>query len=400
MPWVRSLLTLTLTLTMALVTSTVAAADEPVAAVGVEDDSPADESGLGGPQVNLHGSGVWNYGITDHNRYRSATPTGGYDRFTFNFHADAEVTSQLRAIVSLFAESGGEEEPGVTLDYAYAEWTFNRHAKLHVGKPKHPFGLYALIWDIGTLRPFIMLPQAVYGTSGFIAESYLGAGLTGSFGGSGGWALTYDLYGGQLQLAGEEPFALLGGDMGGMDMGAAPGVVSEPTVRNAVGAKLVLATPVMGLSLGASGYAGETEMHDGLHRVFGAQLEYQGLDWVLRAEAIYHNAGGDLTSYAGYVETSYMLGEHWQVAALADWLKVEFTNDPDDPLTEPLERHFEYAVGLNYWFSVNMQVKVAAHTIDGNRFAHPAEDKLDEVVMGDDLRHRTNLVTLGAAFTY
>ena len=39
-----------------------------------------------------------------------------------------------------------------------------------------PFGNYTEIYDVGTLRPFYHLPQATYGPTGQIAESYDGIG--------------------------------------------------------------------------------------------------------------------------------------------------------------------------------------------------------------------------------
>lgn len=62
-----------------------------------------------------------------------------------------------------------------------------------IGKVNQPFGISTEVFDVGTLRPFQVLPQAFYGPVGLTSESYEGVGLTGSFPLLNSWHLSYDV---------------------------------------------------------------------------------------------------------------------------------------------------------------------------------------------------------------
>ena len=78
-------------------------------------------------------------------------------------------------------DSDANTNQDVELDYAFAEWFVSDALKIRMGRVKHPFGLYGEIFDVGTLRPFYLLPQSIYGPNGFTAKAYNGVGLTGNY---------------------------------------------------------------------------------------------------------------------------------------------------------------------------------------------------------------------------
>jgi hypothetical protein len=93
---------------------------------------------------------------------------------------------------------------GVTeasLDFGFVSWEPSDRFKLHAGKVQQPVGLFSQFFDVGTLRPFAMLPQGVYGATGVMSEGYYGMGASGTFTSDGDWSLAYDVYGGQLDVA-------------------------------------------------------------------------------------------------------------------------------------------------------------------------------------------------------
>ena len=90
-----------------------------------------------------------------------------------------------------FASSDDGEETEVEL--AIAERAFSDQARLRFGRSKMPFGIYTEIYDIGTLRPFLTLPQSIYGPTGFVSESYDGIGISGHKGTDGGWGLDWNV---------------------------------------------------------------------------------------------------------------------------------------------------------------------------------------------------------------
>ena len=63
------------------------------------------------------------------------------------------------------------------LDYAFGEYKFTDALKLRAGQVKQPFGLFTELMDVGTVRPFLYLPQSLYGPTAAvaIASGYLAA---------------------------------------------------------------------------------------------------------------------------------------------------------------------------------------------------------------------------------
>src|SRR6185295_6741622 len=115
------------------------------------------------------------------------------------FNVVASVTDHLRVIGQVHW-SDDPEGTDILLDSSFAEWTLSDKLKLRAGKVPQPFGISAEVFDVGTLRPFLELPQAVYGPVGIVGESYTGVGLTGSLELKGGWSLSYDVFGGGQHL--------------------------------------------------------------------------------------------------------------------------------------------------------------------------------------------------------
>lgn len=73
--------------------------------------------------------------------------------------------------VSLATGYIGDE---IKLDFAFGEWAFSDALKFRMGKVKCPFGIYSEVFDVGTIRPFYALPQAIYGAPGIVTKSYFG----------------------------------------------------------------------------------------------------------------------------------------------------------------------------------------------------------------------------------
>ena len=139
-------------------------------------------------------------------------------------------------------------------------------------KVKQPFGISSEVFDVGTLRPFSELPQAVYGPVGLVGESYKGIGLTGRVDLKGHWDPTYDVYAGGQEL--EEylpPEAVAEGE-------AFEDPIELERTDDMFDGRAVLATPVSGLTIGASAYTGK-EVGSLRRTGFGGQAEYLAGPW-------------------------------------------------------------------------------------------------------------------------
>lgn len=316
------------------------------------------------------------------NGYGAATPDGATDA-SFSLAVISRQYDDLVLGASVQVNDGGSTD----LDWAFVEWRLADAFRLRAGKLKQPFGLYSEIHDVGTLRPFFNLPQAVYGPIGATAEAYVGAGATGRLGSSGGWGLQYDLYGGELRLSSIELAGLL-----------APGATPAPPVEQVdtldrmLGARLTVSTPIRGLSAQLSAYrARRVDLAGGAvaQVAAGPSLEY--LDGALSARAEYvHLTQGIETLDAGYVEVARYLGEHLQLAARGEAAQSRLSGIA----AGSFGRHREAALGVNYWANSDVAFKASFHLLDGNRLVLP-----DRVGPGDRPTARGWALMLGTQFT-
>ncbi len=332
--------------------------------------------------TKISGYGSWYYGNTDGNSYTVGDDQGSYEHGQMALAFGAEVTDKLRVYAQTdFVAS--HEDLEVELDYALAEWVHSDAFKARLGRVKMPFGLYTEIYDVGTLRPFDVLPQGLYGGGGFVSEGVTGVALAGRR--AGRWSLAYDAYFGEVDTI-DDGLRL---DPTGTEAEAETGAL-----RDSIGGRLVLSTPVRGLSFGASAYTGKTTEDDATRRnTLGLQAEYADARWTLRSEYARQtfSEDGRGATETWYAEAARRLGG-WQVGARYDW----FRDEAGDLLENPaLGEHEDLGFALNYWFAEQFVVKAAYHRVTGNRFARPEDwDGQSEP------EPRTNLLTLNVDFAF
>ncbi|NJL29672.1 MAG: hypothetical protein HC897_18160 [Thermoanaerobaculia bacterium] len=366
--------------------------------------------------VEYHLFGGWAYGKTDGNAFLEADEDGNYENAQLALAASAEPMERLRLAGQFEVRaSGEEEETEVELDYAFAEWSFSDTARFRIGRIKHAFGIYAEVFDVGTVRPFYDLPAAIYGTGGIAAENVDGAALAGSFVLSAGWGLDYTAYFGGLRTEVSEPWDVLRlqaaepGELVGMD--DEEGFVEPSHVDDVLGFQLLFDTPGRALSFGVSAYSGSVEREELFatetgddeqaethrHVAWDAHVEWLSEPWLVRAEVASLDAEDEIRVEAAYLELAYHLTEHWQLATRFDWAESH-VEEVDLGTLPSLAEHRDLALGVNYWFSPNFVVKLAWHRVQGNRFALP--ENAVEAILGDALDDETQLVQLGGQFSF
>jgi len=333
----------------------------------------AAQTSLAQPVVHLFGG--WQYGLTDGNRYLGGTKEGGYRNANLALNLAAAPSQNLRIEGQLFTGINGAEKE-TAIDYAFGEWRFSDALRLRVGRVKHPFGIYTEVFDVGTLRPFLSLPQSVYGPVGTLAEAYSGAGISGvrHF---RSWSIRYDAYAGTLALPYND-----------FDDGIAFGPPQDLKVRNVIGGRAVFETAVEGLSFGASVYSGRIEAENARHArhsAAGMQIEYVTDRLSLRGE-LTKNRTADMGDEAGYAEAAFRITPRWQLAVRRDVLHECAS------MSDLSGHHHETAAGINYWFSPHFVLKLSGHHVYGNHLAAPDGD--------DAQRPRTNLLLVGAQFSF
>jgi len=344
-------------------------------------------------RVDLHGFGTWAYGNTDANNYLSGTPVGRYRNAEFLLNASTTVSERLRIV----AQTGVRDEgagPEVDLDFAFAEWRFSDRIKMRAGVVPQPFGISTELFDVGTLRPFLVLPQAVYGSVGLTSEAYWGVGFTGSVPLVQSWHLAYDVYGGGTVL--EEfhaPEHFLEGEPVSSEEGH-----GDETTNDVIGARIVFETPLAGLRFGGSAQTGN-ELGEGRRSIAAVQVEYLTDKWSARTEYGHESVADELRLDGFYAEVAYRIDPRWQVAGQYGRLTTDL---PAVAVTagRSLLTHEELAVGLNYWFHHAFVCKLSYHRVEGNRLAAPDAEDLAALVASGGLRTKTNLVAFGVQFSF
>ena len=355
-------------------------------------------------KVEVHGFGSWNYGATNtDNLYLGGKRKGTSANSSLSINVSGQVSERFSVssqVEFAFAQQGEGE---ADLDYVFGEWRFNDAFKLRAGQVKQPFGIYTEFFDVGTVRPFLALPQSVYGLNGMVGEAYRGIGFTGTHA-LGRWEIEYDGYtGGLSRLENEMPgdfYRIMNGTTD--DTLGVEGLEGESTDR-LYGGRVWLATPVQGLRFGGSTYRGESfeeGEEDEVTSAYAGSLEYMASRTTIRAEYthLWESDNDKQTGY--YVEASVRPYGKWEVAGQFD----DWRADLDGPEYAPaisLLRHRETAFGVNYRFSPNFVLKLSHHWVEGNRFALPEMDSvIDALRAGEQLDKKTKTLLFGAQLSF
>lgn len=346
--------------------------------------------------VEVHGFGTWLYGQTyNNNDFLAGNRAGNYGDRTFDLNVSMAVNDRLRITIQPFWDANGlSEETSTGLSYAFASWRLTDDASLRVGQVKQPFGLYTETIDVGTLRPFLDVPQAIYGGTGFAGEAYNGLGIGGNHS-IGAWNVDYDVYGGAMGI--REQSGQIDYILGVNDL--VDGTEIEQT-RNVLGTRVVTHTPINGLSVGGSWYRGTLVSTLETPRwVSGAQLEYLNQGVSLRSEFAHEHSqetdGERMFVNAGYAELGYRLTSHWQGAVRYQRLATDMP-DNNVSVAPSLMSHEEGDVALNYWFADNFVIKAQYADITGNRYAAPNVAQMQQEIAAGTLNKKTRLMMLGA----
>jgi hypothetical protein len=341
-------------------------------------------------KLSLNGFGSWAYGASNGNDFLVARHTGHFDSgdfglaLTSRLSDSAVVGAQLR-----FAPELG----GLFLDWAFGEWRFSDFVRVRAGVVKHPLGIFGEVPNVGTLRPFFLLPQGIYGQAEITGAGVGGVSVSGIAPSRGGWGFSYDLYGGALELRVDEVIPKIL-EPNNLISGGTLAVHAEET-KYVVGGRLIVTTPLEGLELRLSAYGTPIREENGPRIVAGPSLQYLGDTFSVRAEYFLFYEEGSQRSHAAYIEAARFLTARFQIGTRVE---VYQTTALQKPARSSLFEHREIAATFNYWFDPGLVAKLSVHAIDGNRFAFPTA--LDDALLGGGLNRRTIATILGIQFSF
>ena len=383
--------------------------------------SSAGAQGLTPQNVEIHGFGSWNSGATnDDNLYLGGQNRGSSLNSVAGLTLTGHIDERVTFTTQVKFEFNGATQPARATHFAPEP--VQVAPKRRAGQGKQPFGLYTETIDVGTIRPFITAPEAIYGPTANIAEAYRGIGLTGNVRLPSSFSLDYDVYGGGLNreeyevtldayrvMQGRRTFAQV-----------SEGYGTEITDQ-VYGGRAMINFPIPGLRIGASGYHGNTNEQPSPGRgdvqTVIYSFEYAANRIALRSEALREWESDHDRQNGWYYEGAYRLFGGWQVAGLFDRASTHLKGKKpgcaapcsDYPVIgAPLLSHKELAGGLNYYFSPGFVIKASYHHIEGNRFAQPGRDDLVSMLQTaytsgatvSPLDTHTNAVLLGAQFSF
>ncbi len=156
--------------------------------------------------VEIHGFISQGYLISDENNFYADTENGGTSQFNevgLNFKSN--VSDRLRVGVQFFTRDLGRMGNNeITVDYAFADYSFANWLNFKAGMVKIPYGLYNMERDVDMLRTFIFLPQSFYNEAWRdTANSLNGGGFYGYIPVGGLGSFSYNIYGGNTSIDSE-----------------------------------------------------------------------------------------------------------------------------------------------------------------------------------------------------
>lgn len=369
-------------------------------------------TGLAAAQSNdglsIHGFGGAAYAKTDNdNRWgNAATGEGEYGNYQFALNVAYQATDKVavRSQVYWGQDLRGQD---LSLDFAFAEWAHSPAFKVRLGKVLVPFGLYSEIYDVGTLRPFYFLPQFYQGSFGLIPKSYLGGGVTGVVPVSDEWDVNYDAYGGAIEFDPLETTTFEGFDPA-TGLPIVDTRLNSLVGRDMIGGRVGLSSPARGLDFGGGlFYTDDVKIRAedgslGSYSVtenatfYNLRLQWMRGSFGLRSEwFLVDTRDADLETF--YVEASYRLTPHWQVAG--QYEKMDLTLLPgDDSVFDPLGRSESIGAAVNYWITPTFVVKLNGYRVKGNLIAQSRQPIIDYIL--GTLDETTYVVVIGTQFSF
>jgi len=343
---------------------------------------------IGDSGVQIGGFFSQGYLYSDNNNLPTEDVGGTWNFREAAFNVTDTIGAHLRVGAQVFEQDFGNiGNDKMILDWAIADYNFTPWFGIRAGRVKYPKGLYGEALDLDVVRPFILLPEAVYSpilrdfTASFDGGMIYGSVnvLKSSF--------DYKVFGGTIPINPEKGVAdFYNGSTGGLFAGSG---VTSLKMDSVAGAQLVWNTPVSGLKfVGSYSFFTNLDAYGPFIAyppvVLGTDIprfswityssEYTVGDWVFAAEwqrtngQLEFNApmigvsGSDTVGWDGwYVALTRRLGDKFQVGAYYGDNQSRQNYSSSDPSTY----QHDTALSLRYDLNDHVLFKIEAHYFDG-----------------------------------
>jgi hypothetical protein len=335
-------------------------------------------------KIRFNGYGGWAYARTfvddkyvNKNDYLIGNDNGTYDFTNFAFNIAVFPVDRLTINTQLYWENYPGVEWQVRLNLSFVEYTFSDLFKIRIGKGINPFGIYTEIYDVGTLRPFFFLPQALYGPY-TIPRSHLGIGFRGTFMQISNWDLKYNLCLGQM------PTNVIVGYLNNTP------VIQQYKFNDMIGICVNINNLRYNLKVSLSGIIGDLKVYynyqyikdnplnfiGGEHFSLISSFDYTPGSFSVKSEFLYFGPTGerDLSLDSWYLELSYNFLENFQLCTMyQQFKKFKLSQEFEEFLSNRNYQHKSIGLGLNYWINPYLVLKLNYEYINGNYLAYPLD---------------------------
>ncbi len=325
-----------------------------------QDDSPEKSRW---ERFEFHGFLSQAYARTDGEPYFGMTEDGTFNYRNIALQFRYEIAENHHFVAQLDHEALGESpieefRDDVQLDWGFYEYRYRRGTgAVKVGRMPTPIGIYNEIRNVGTLLPFFSPPTLQYGQTVFASESVDGVVLSNQFLPAKDWNFDLDLFVGEWEFF----------ERDGLESN-----IEVARANDAVGGRLWVNTPILGLRFGGGGYTFEAT--DGVLRAEERdrwKLFYLSLDasfsrfW-FRAEAL--NGQLPVALAPGFNAEAkprvwYVQGGYDPTAKLkfaVQYEKARFNLEGPIPLPNPPSEDLGFSV--RYYFLPEVLLRGEYHT--------------------------------------
>jgi hypothetical protein len=292
------------------------------------------------PPVTFHGFVSQGYLHSDTYDYLGNSKDGSFEFTEAAVNASFNPFPRTRVTAQGFLFSvGNVGEYHPALDYASIDYTFRDEIGLRAGRIRRPEGIYNAIQDVDLARTSVLLPQGMYDARWRdFSGSVDGGSVFGNIGLKKAGSLSYEVYGGAVNLADNGGIARLLQDSFRNPPTAYAGIDGFPMM----GMQLWYNTPIDGLRAGialnkAFGFSYDYDLN--IPPAFGGgryhneidaviqhySLEYMWKGWTFQAEYKYSDYDNSTEYRGNTVATSESAADTWYVSAayrFNNWLEV------------------------------------------------------------------------------
>lgn len=328
-----------------------------------------------GNDITINGFGHQSAIQTDTNEFVvPGSSEGSFQDYVVGLTFSSEVNDRVSVRTQILST-----QTSFYVDWGFAEYRFNESVGFKFGKVKLPLGLYTEIADVKNLQPFSYLPTLIYNHG---MTSYNGIGVYGMTDFNNGWGGEVELFGGGSEMKG--------------------GKHAEPVpMKNFVGGRVTLNTPLPGARLMFSAMRSDLEMDMGMmtmeveSEVFLVSGEVIGDRFFVRSEAASFKNVEDNKSW--YAEAGFLV--HDNVQPVVRYIHQRKENTPSLTLAArnligQTDKQNEIGIGLNVFLTSAVVLKVEHHFVDGS------SELNREVLTNDAPDNSWNLTAVSVAFAF